>query len=88
MKMIDPSGNIYWSVSSNQEIQSLFQSHFYVIRHDDGRSATIVVTDTGNRTLTLLDGDDGSVINRRQVKGKKPFGVTSETDGNVYVCYY
>ena len=43
------------------------------------------MTDRNNNTLTLLNGETGDF--RRQLKNKMPFSVTSDTSGNVYVCY-
>ena len=55
--------------------------------YDDRRSSTVIVTDYGNNTLTLLNSDTGDVISRHQVEGRCPRGVTTDTAGNVYVCY-
>ena len=88
MKLIDLTGKVYWSVSSDQHGQSLFCSPWYLDSHDAGRSSTVIVTDLDNHTLTLLNGETGEVITRRQLQGKRPKGVTTDTAGNVYVCYY
>ena len=60
--------------------------------YDDGGSAAVIVSDNGNtHTLTVLNADTGDVTARRQVKGwfqgKCPRGVTTDTTGNIYVCY-
>ncbi|MEW8486502.1 MAG: hypothetical protein AB2705_15085 [Candidatus Thiodiazotropha sp.] len=89
VKLIDQTGRVYWSVSSDQQGRPLFSWPKYVSSPGDGRSCSVIVTDQGNNTLTLLNGDTGEVITRRQLKqGKYPRGVTTDTDGNVYVCYY
>ena len=89
VKLIDQTGRVYWSVSSDQQGQPLFSRPFYVSSPVDGRSSTVIVTDQGNDTLTLLNGDTGVVITRRQLKERKePRGVTTDTTGNVYVCYW
>ena len=85
VKLIDHTGRVYWSVSSDQQVRSLFHWPYY-LNHSEGTS-NITVTDGGNNTMTLLDGDTGAVISRRQVTGKSPYGVTTDTTGNVYVCY-
>ena len=56
--------------------------------YDDGGSAAVIVSDDYNDTLTLLNADTGDVITRRQVEGKGPSGVTTDTTGNIYKCYY
>ena len=89
VKLIDQTGRVYWSVSSDQQGQPLFREPWYVSSHGDGRSSTVIVTDRTNHTLTLLNGDTGEVITRRQLKeGTDPEGVTTDTTGNVYVCYW
>ena len=55
--------------------------------YDDGGSAAVIVSDYDNHTLTVLNADTGDVITRRQVEGKRPRGVTTDTTGNIYVCY-
>ena len=89
VKLIDQTGRVYWSVSSGQQGQPLFSEPLYVSSPGDGRSSTVIVTDASKHTLTLLNGDTGQVITRRQLKeGKYPRGVTSDPRGNVYVCYW
>ena len=87
VKLIDQTGRVYWSVSPDQQGQPLFRWPWYVSSSGDGRSSTLIVTDWGNHTLTLLNGDNGEIITRRQLKEKYPNGVTTDSAGNVYVCY-
>ena len=88
VKLIDLTGKVYWSVSSDQQGQSLFRSPWYLTSHDEGRSSTVIVTDLDNNTLTLLNGETGEVITSRQLQWQGPRGVATDTAGNVYVCYY
>ncbi|MEW8548341.1 MAG: hypothetical protein AB2693_32965, partial [Candidatus Thiodiazotropha sp.] len=88
VKLIDKAGGVYWSVLSDKQGQPLFNVPLYVSSPGDGRSSTVIVTDEGNHTLILLNGDTGEVITRRQLKEKYPRGVTTDSDGNVYVCYW
>ena len=88
VKLIDLSGRVYWSTDTDQRGQDLFSWPEYVACHDDGGSAALIVSDYGNHTLTVLNADTGDVITRRQVEGKRPRGVTTDTAGNIYVCYY
>ena len=84
VKLLDKTGRVYWSVSSGQG-QSLFSFPQYVTSDIDRN--TVTVTDCGNNTLTVLNGDTGAVIKRRSVKDKSPWGVTTGPFGNIYVCY-
>ena len=87
VKLIDLTGKVYWSVSSDQQGQSLFSDPWYLTSHDEGRSSTVIAIDYGNHTLTLLNGETGEVITRRQLQWKMPTGIATDTAGNVYVCY-
>ena len=86
VKLIDKTGRVYWSVSSDGQGQSLFKYPQYVI--SDIERNIVTVTDCGNKTLIVLNGDTGDVIKRRCVKDKSPEGVTTGPSGNIYVCYY
>ena len=85
VKLIDKTGRVYWSVSTDGQRQSLFSKPWYVT--SDIERNTVTVTDWGNNTLTVLNGDTGDVIKRRSVKDKSPAGVTTGPSGNIYVCY-
>ena len=85
VKLIDKTGRVYWSVSTDGQGQSLFTSPLYVT--SDIERNTVTVTDSDNKTLTVLNGDTGDVIQRRSVKDKWPYGVTTGPSGNIYVCY-
>ena len=86
VKLIDKTGRVYWSVSSDDQGQPLFRFPQYVT--SDIERNTVTVTDCGNDTLTVLNGDTGDVIKRRSVKDKGPRGVTTGPSGNIYVCYF
>ena len=85
VKLIDKTGRVYWSVSSDDQGQSIFGYPLYVT--SDIKRSTVTVTDSLNDTLTVLNGDTGDVIKRRSVKDKSPEGVTTGPSGNIYVCY-
>ena len=86
VKLIDKTGRVYWSVSTDDQGQSLFEYPWCVI--SDIERTTVTVTDCNNNTLTVLNGDTGGVIKRRSVKYKSPHGVTTGPSGNIYVCYF
>ena len=85
VKLIDKTGRVYWSMSTDDQGQSLFSQPRFVT--SDIERNTVTVTDPGNNTLTVLKGDTGAVIKRRSVKYKHPRGVTTGPSGNIYVCY-
>ena len=86
VKLIDRTGRVFWSVSTDGLGQSLFKYPMYVT--SDVKRKTVTVTDCGNKTLTILHGDTGVVIKRRLLKDKSPAGITTGPSGNLYVCYY
>ena len=87
VKLIDLTGRVYWSTDTDQRGRLLFYWPRYVTCYDDGGSAAVIVSDWDNNTLTVLNADTGDVITRRRVKGKRPTGVTTDTAGNIFVCY-
>ena len=86
-KLIDQRGRVYWSTHTHQQGWRMFSCPYSVTCYDDGGSASVIVSGGGNETLTMLNADTGDVITRRQVKGKGLYGVTTDTTGNIYVCY-
>ena len=86
VKLIDKTGRVYWSVSTDGQGQSLFEYPRYVT--SDIERNTVTVTDCWNHTLTVLNGDTGGVIKRISLRYKHPRGVTTGPSGNIYVCYY
>ena len=87
VKLIDKSGQVCWSTKADQQGRNLFSCPDYVTCYDDGGSATVIISDRRKDTLTLLNADTGKVIATRQVGWKGPEGVTTDTAGNIYVCY-
>ena len=88
VKLIDLTGRVYWSTPTHQQGRPLFSRPEYVTCYDDRGSTAVIVSDFGNDTLTVLNADTGYVITRRQVEEKGPRGVTTDTAGNIYVCYW
>ena len=86
--MLSQPGRVYWSTHTDKQGQELFSWPWYLTCYDDGGSAAVIVSDWYNHTLTVLNADTGDVITRRQFEGKSPKGVTTDTAGNIYVCYY
>ena len=87
IKLIDQSGTEHWSLSSGQNEQALFVSPWYATTLDK-ISKNVKVTDRHTNTLTVVNGDTDDIITRHQAERKGPFGVTTDTAGHVYVCYW
>ena len=82
VKLIDKSGKVFWSASHDQLGQHLFSNPNSVSSHSNG----VVVSDDRTKTLTLLDANTGNIITRRHLT-EEPYGITTDAEGNVYVCY-
>lgn len=87
VKMIDNTGRLCWSASTDHQGQLLFSQPRYVTSHADGRSTAVVVSDDKDRSLTLLNGESGEVVTTLHLAEKIPKGLTMDHAGNVYVCY-
>ena len=88
VKMIDLNDTEKWSVSVDHKGQQLFAKPYSVTVSTCNDKSTAIVSDWGKNTLTLIDPNDGHLIKKIDVKGKGPYGLTSDNDGNVYVCYW
>ena len=61
VKLIDQTGRVYWSVSTDQQGRQLFEAPRYVCCHE-GVTSTVVMTDIMKNTLTLMKADTGEVV--------------------------
>ena len=67
--------------------QSSFRYSRYVCSNSDGR--WIAVTDSGKKTITVLDANNGAVITSRHLEkttGRSYLGVAVDTSDNIFVC--
>ena len=67
--------------------QSSFRQSDYICSNSDGR--WIVATDRGEKTITVLDANNGAVITSRQLEkmtGWSHLGVAVDTSDNIFVC--
>ena len=67
--------------------QSSFMCSTYICSNSDGR--WIVSTDNDEKTITVIDANNGAVITRRQLETKADgsyLGVAVDTSDNIYVC--
>ena len=85
VKMIDNTGTVYWSVSIDDQGQSLFSYPQYVT--SNAERGIVTISDYWNNTLTVLNGGTGVVMERQSVKDKDPCGVTTGPSGDIYIIY-
>ena len=87
VEMLTLNGKQVWSAMGTKG-QMIFENPFSVACSTFTNRETIIVTDWGKNTLTLLDATDGQLIKTVDVKGKGPHGITVDIYGNVYVCFF
>ena len=87
--LIDIAGHVLWSVSEDQRGQKLFKCFPDGIAcYKDQDQVRVVVVDFGADSIIALDGNNGNVVRKCTVKEKRPLGVTVDSKGNFYLCYY
>ena len=88
-KLITIDDRVLWSVCRDTSKQDLFDCPWGItITSITDTTAAVVVSDQLNNTLTLLEAQTGTFIRSVYVgEGKRPWGITTDSGGNVYVCY-
>ena len=84
VKLINLKGKTDWSVSSDKGTE-LFVSPLYVSKLNNG-SSSVVVTDGEKGMVTCINGDTGKVLAKWHKKVTEPTGVTTDINGNIYIC--
>ena len=88
VKLIYMDGQEVWSVSKGPDGQQLFAYPYgVVVQTIDGKD-TVIVSDWGRESLTLLNASNGELLKVVDTKGKDPHGMTVDKFGNILVCYY
>ena len=88
VKLINMDGQEVWSVSKGPDGQQLFSNPYdVVVQTIDGKD-TVIVSDWGRQSLTLLDASNGELLKVIDTKGKDPHGMTVDKFGNIFVCNY
>ena len=88
VRMIDINGKEVWSVSKGPDNQQLFDAPWYIVTSKINDTETVIVSDWGKETLTLLNANNGSLLKSDDMKGKRPRGITVDNDGNIFVACY
>ena len=86
VKLINMDGQEVWSVSKGPDGQQLFANPYDVkVQTTDGKD-TVIVSDWGRESLTLLNARNGKLLKVVDMKGKDPHGMTVDKFGNIFVC--
>ena len=88
VRMIDRNGKEVWSVSKGPDNQELFDAPWYIVTSKINDTETVIVSDCGKETLTLLNVNNGSLLKIIDMKEKDPRGITVDSDGNIFVACY
>ena len=84
IKLIDTFGKVYWSVSTSPKHD--FKLPMYACVSNHGSTPTVIVTDSGNSTVTLLNADTGAIIKQILLPwSKEPQCVTYDDQNNIYM---
>ena len=86
VKLINMDGQEVWSVSKGPDGQQLFAKPYDVIVQTIDGKDTVIVSDWGRKSRTLLDASNGELLKVVDMKGKDPHGMTVEKFGNTFVC--
>ena len=86
VRMIDMNGKEVWSVSKGPDNQHLFDAPRYIVTSKINDTETVIVSDCEKETLTLLNANNGSLLKSVDMKGKGPYGITVDNDGNIFVA--
>ena len=86
VRSIDMNGKEVWSVSKGPDNQQLFDKPLYIVTSKINATETVIVSDYVKETLTLLNANNGSLLKSVDMKGKCPYGITVDSDGNIFVA--
>lgn len=88
VELLDTQGKVFWSVSRTRTGEQLFMFPMYVSVYEHAKSPTVIVTDSGNSTVTLLQAETGDTIKRVWLTwSNEPQCVTSDDKNNVYLSF-
>ena len=88
VRMIDMNGKDVWSVTKGPDNQQLFVTPHYIVTSKINTTETVIVSDCGKETLTLLYANNGSLLKIVDMKGKGPLGLTVDNHGNIFVACF
>ena len=88
VRMTDLNGYAVWSAITSPKGEQLFERAEAVTTTIFNDNAAIIVSDVCKNELVLLDASDGNLIKTANIPEKNPKGITTDVDGNVYVCYW
>ena len=86
VKMVTLDGKELWSTMHDNTGQLLFRSPYSVATTEFKGQSVVLVTDWSKETLTLLSANDGRFVDKFDLKGLGPRGLSLDSSGNVYVC--
>ena len=83
--LVDLDGNVYWSREKDNQGQDMFSQLCHLGSYTNGELPTIVVFDSLNKRIVLLNGETGDIINVKEMTNISP--LTADNIGNIYyIC--
>ena len=86
VRMFDRNGKEVWFVSKGPDNQQLFDRPYYIVTSKINDTETVIVSDWGKETLTLLNANNGSLLKIVDMQGTGPLGITVDNNGNIFVA--
>ena len=85
VEMINMKGQVLWSTASHPN--PLFDGARYLTVRSGSGPDSVIISDSSNQTITVLEAASGNLVKVCNVRGRKPLGLTLDDNGNTYVCY-
>ena len=86
VRMINTNGKEIWSVTKGLDDEQLFVTPCFIVTSKINDTETVIVSDCRKETLTLLNANNGSLLKIVNMKGKCPYGITVDNNGNIFVA--
>ena len=88
VKMMDLNGLEIWSADHDDKGECLFERAEHVAGIVFNCKAAVLVSDPVKNSLVVLDAASGKLMKQVDVGKKGPHGITTDKEGNIYVCYW
>ena len=88
VKMMDLNGLEIWSADHDDKGELLFERTEHVAGIVFNGKAAVLVSDPVKNALVVLDAASGKLMKQVDVGKKGPHGITTDKEGNIYVCYW
>ena len=88
VKMVDLNGFEIWSSEHDDNGEDIFGRVDSVVIIMFNGNAAVLASDVFKNALVVLDAATGKHLKTVEVEDKFPQGLTTDKEGNIYVCYW